>query len=379
MITYKGKYNFANVMIDEVDEETAKQIMQFLNHPAFAHTYIAIMPDCHKGNGAVIGFTAKLNDYIIVNVVGVDLGCGIVAYKLDKIKEINYKALDEFIREHVPSGFNHHRDPKLSEYDDNVIEFMNISKNIGLKSLDVLCQLGTLGSGNHFHEIDKDPNNNYWLVIHSGSRNFGLKIAQFYQNKAKELMNKMFIGDAYKTLEFLPRESKDAQDYLHDAKFAQIFAKMNRQMMADVIIRKFFKLDIEKLEKVESIHNYINFEDNRIRKGAISAHAGERVIIPLNMRDGTIIGTGKGSELFNLSAPHGAGRILSRSKAKESLSLEQFQEVMKGIYSTCITKDTLDESPMAYKKAETIVEALKETVDVDFIMKPVYNFKAIEK
>jgi RNA-splicing ligase RtcB len=150
-------------------------------------------------------------------------------------------------------------------------------------------------------------------------------------------------------------------------------------MMADVIIRKFFKLDIEKLEKVESIHNYINFEDNRIRKGAISAHAGEKVIIPLNMRDGTIIGTGKGSELFNLSAPHGAGRILSRSKAKESLSLEEFEKVMKGIYSTCITKDTLDESPMAYKKAETIVDALKETVDVDFIMKPVYNFKAIEK
>ena len=384
MITYKGKYNFANVMLDEVEKTTEEQIRGFLNHPAFAHTYIAIMPDCHAGAGAVIGYTAKMNDYVIPNVVGVDISCGLQACKIDKnafsFESQNphfvLKRLDEFIKKRIPSGFARRREPPVSKYDDKVIEIIQLANKLELDVYDVLCQLGTLGGGNHFIEVNRDPEDNYWLVIHSGSRNFGLKIATYYQDRAKELMKKMFIEkEEYKNLEFLPLDM-GGNEYIEAMKIAQGFASSNRKLMAKMILEGVFSLDMEKIEQIESVHNYINFEDNIIRKGAISAQKGERVVIPFNMRDGVAVGVGKGNSAWNYSAPHGAGRILSRKKAKEMLTMEQYKSEMEGIYTSCISQDTLDESPMAYKDKNLIINAIAETVDIEFLMKPVYNFKA---
>jgi RNA-splicing ligase RtcB len=378
MLTYTGKHNSANVMIDDIDETTVTQIYSFLNHPAFGNTYIAIMPDCHAGAGAVIGYTAKMNSYVIPNVVGVDIGCGIEAFNLGQI-EVDFAKLDVFIRENIPSGF-HIRDNEIQI--DGVLR-NNIQKVCiccGMKAnIDrVLRSIGTLGGGNHFIELDKDAKNNLWLIVHSGSRKFGLDTAVSHQQRAKELMIEMFLGaSAYKDLEFLPID-KGGQQYLDDMKVAQEYAAVNRYHMARIIIEEFFKQEYSKLESVKSVHNYINFSDNILRKGAISAHEGERVIIPLNMRDGTIIGTGKGSAKWNMSAPHGAGRIYSRSRAKRELQLDEFQKEMVGVWSSCVSKDTLDESPMAYKDKQKIIDAIGESVTIDFIMKPVYNFKAVE-
>jgi RNA-splicing ligase RtcB len=347
MITYKGKYNSANVMLDEVEETTEQQIRGFLNHPAFAHTYIAIMPDCHAGAGAVIGYTAKMNDYVIPNVIGVDIGCSILACKMGTLEGKMIwssspslgKGLDDFIKKRIPSGFARRREPPVSKYDDKVIEIIQLANKLELDVYDVLCQLGTLGGGNHFIEVNRDPEDNYWLVIHSGSRNFGLKIATYYQDKAKELMKKMFIEkEEYKNLEFLPLDM-GGSEYIEAMKIAQGFASSNRKLMAKMILEGVFSLDMEKVEQIESVHNYINFEDNIVRKGAIQALEGQRVVIPLNMRDGSLIGTGKGNPKWNFSAPHGAGRVLSRKKAKETLTMEEYQNEMSGIYTSCINKD----------------------------------------
>jgi len=379
MLTYTGKYNSANVMIDDIDETTVAQIYSFLNHPAFGNTYIAIMPDCHAGAGAVIGYTAKMNNYVIANLVGVDIGCGIEAFNLGQI-EVDFAKLDGFIRENIPSGFHVRSDKQ--QIDTNLLEelpamIVDICCNIGSDSTRALKSIGTLGGGNHFIELDKDATGNIWLLVHSGSRKFGLDIAGYHQKRAKELMREMFIGAAYKDLEFLPID-KGGKEYLTDMKVAQRYALMNRYFMVKQIIEEFFKQEYSKLESVKSVHNYINFSDNILRKGAISAHEGERVIIPLNMRDGTIIGTGKGSAKWNMSAPHGAGRIYSRSRAKRELQLDEFQKEMVGVWSSCVSKDTLDESPMAYKDKQKIIDAIGESVTIDFIMKPVYNFKAVE-
>lgn len=380
MLTYRGKYNSAQVMIDEIDEETVKQIYGFLNHPAFGHTYIAIMPDCHAGAGAVIGYTAKLNAYVIPNVVGVDIGCGMLACKIEN-KAFYPEALDTFIKKRIPSGFSRRREPPVSKYDKNIEDIIHLANNTDQDSYDVLCQLGTLGGGNHFIEVNRDPEENLWLVIHSGSRNFGLKIANYYQDKAKQLMKKMFLGnsnsnaDVYKNLEFLPI-GHGGDEYIEAMKIAQGFASANRKLMAKLILENLFQLELDKIETIESVHNYINFEDKIIRKGAISAHEGQRLIIPLNMRDGSVIGIGKGNAKWNYSAPHGAGRVLSRRKAKETLSIEKFTEEMSGIYTSCVSQETLDESPMAYKDKDLILSAIGETIDIRFIMKPIYNFKA---
>ncbi len=382
MITLKGKYNSANIMIDELDQETISQIYSFLNHPAFAHTYIAIMPDCHAGAGAVIGFTAKMNEYVIPNVVGVDIGCGVLAYPLN-VESIDFKALDNYIKKNVPSGFNiRSTDEKMvtgkkpkdyfGKVDQNIFD---LAGHTGQDISKVTGSIGTLGGGNHFIEVDQTDEGQYWLLIHSGSRNFGLRVANHYQGKAKELLKTMFIGaDAYKNLEYLP-VGFGAEDYLEAMQIAQLYAKMNRGVMAEVIL-KFFNQSAYDPNAIETVHNYINFDDKIVRKGAVSAHLGERLVIPFNMRDGVAICTGKGNSKWNESAPHGAGRILSRRKAKETLSMDEFKAEMEGIYTTTATPDTIDESPMAYKDKEVIVEAIAETVDIDFMMKPVYNFKA---
>lgn len=374
MLTYKGKYNSANVMTDIVEPELVTQIYSFLNNPAFEKGYIVIMPDCHAGNGTCIGFTKQMNEYIIPNVVGVDINCGIESYNLGKI-DVNFDELDHFIRENIPSGFNIRSEviKGLNEYKSFMKDFEDTCKKIDLDFAKVLKAIGTLGGGNHFIELDKAPNGNIWLTLHTGSRNFGLQVCNYHQRKAKELMNKMFIGDAYKGLEFLPLEI-GGNEYLKDMQIAQQYAEFNRNYIAEQIIH-FLKVP-EVIWHIKTVHNYINFYDNIIRKGAISARLHEEVLIPLNMRDGVIVGKGKGNAKWNFSAPHGAGRILSRTKAKEKITLDQMKSDMTGIYSNSISKDTIDEAPGVYKDSQFIINAIEETVHIDFVMKPIYNFKA---
>lgn len=379
MIKFEGEFNYANVMIDEIDETAKEQILTFLKHPAFMHTYIAIMPDVHAGAGAVIGYTARMNEYVIPNLVGVDIGCGVDAYPLDNTS-IDFESLDNFIKKNIPSGFSIRNergmDAAVFQYlpDGYAAVVRRLAFKVGQSEDKALCSFGTLGGGNHFIEVDKTEDGQYWLVIHSGSRNFGLRVATFHQNKAKELVRQMFFKtDIYKNLEFLLM-NLGGREYLEDMESAQKYAKLNRSIMATHLIEGFFQS--EKHLPVSSVHNYINFDDNILRKGAVSAHEGERLIIPFNMRDGVAICKGKGNKKWNCSAPHGAGRIMSRRQAKETIKMDAFESSMKGIYTTTATKETIDESPMAYKDKDKIIAAISETVDVEFFMKPVYNFKA---
>jgi len=390
MLTYKGKHGYAHVMIDVVDPETVKQIYSFLNHPAFAGTYIAIMPDCHAGAGAVIGFTARLNDYVIPNVVGVDIGCGIDAYCVGKVEmtDTDFRALDETVRNDIPSGFSVHDDltaPQLAHYLPAGIpagvffgNLKDICKKIKMDYERACRSLGTLGGGNHFIEVDRDDRNQLWVMVHSGSRQFGLMVANYHQKKAKELLHTMFVGDAYKNLEYLPMDM-GGRAYLDDMRFAQMYARVNRRIMLQTIVEDYFDVRYEEYLRVNSVHNYISFKDGIVRKGAISAQHGERVIIPLNMRDGVIFGHGKGNKKWNFSAPHGAGRVLSRKRAKAELTVEDFERDMEGIWTSCVGKSTLDESPRAYKDSQLIQDAIGETVEVEFMANPIYNFKANEE
>jgi tRNA-splicing ligase RtcB (3'-phosphate/5'-hydroxy nucleic acid ligase) len=376
MLEYKGKYNYANVMIDVIEPELVQKLYLMLNHPAFKGGYIAIMPDCHEGKGSCIGFTKQMNEYVIPNVIGVDIGCGIEAYNLGQLKldDRDFGGFYNFIQNKVPSGFDVRS--KAIYFDSIGNKLMPkveaICKKIELDFGRVEKAVGTLGGGNHFIELDIAPNGDVWLTIHTGSRNFGKMVCEYHQDKAKKLMNDMFIGDAYKNLEFLPM-GHGAEDYIEDMKVAQEYAALNRYEIATVLM-EFFK--VTDCGKIKTVHNYINFEDNIIRKGAISAQEGERVLIPLNMRDGVIVGTGKGSSKWNYSAPHGAGRVLSRGKAKASLSVEKMKEDMKGIWSKSISKDTLDEAPDVYKDSQLIIDSIGESVQIDFMIKPIFNFKA---
>jgi RNA-splicing ligase RtcB len=383
MLIYKGKFATANVMIDEIDETTISQIYQFVNHPAFKDCKIVIMPDCHAGKGAVVGFTMPLNDFIVPNVVGVDIGCGVSAYCLGNTKP-DVVDLDLYIHKNIPHGFSHRQKPyvDVEQLNNSFRErFEKTCINTEQGPIEVLGQLGTLGGGNHFIEVDVEQNGKYWLIIHTGSRNFGLKVANFHQNKASKLIKEEFNGaNAYKDLEYLTMDT-GGKEYLEDMKVAQEFAHMNREAIAFEIIHNFFnlpKFSINKTEKIESIHNYIDFKDNILRKGAISAYCNERMIIPFNNEEGTMVGRGKDNQDWNFSAPHGAGRIMSRGRAKHELDLVQYQNGMKsaGIYTTTANKNTLDEAKGAYKKKELIIEAVKPTMDIEFFMKPIYNFKS---
>jgi RNA-splicing ligase RtcB len=376
MQTIKGKYNIAKIMIDEIDEVTRKQIQEFLNHPGFKDMKISIMPDCHEGTGAVIGFTATMNNYIIPNIVGVDIGCGVLATNLGKI-EIDFAKLDDFIKHHIPSGFSHRK--KESDYlcskknADWISKIRDICATTVQNEKDVFKQIGTLGGGNHFIEIDQDENGDSWLVVHSGSRNFGLQVATYYQKKAKSFIKRERLNEKrYKDWEFLIYEH-GGSEYLDAMKVAQEFAKHNRICIANIITGDFFGIEVQRT--IESIHNYIG-GDKIIRKGAISAHKDEELIIPFNMRDGLMIGKGKGNEEWNYSAPHGAGRIMSRRQAKKSLLPYDFKKAMSGIYTSTATIETIDEAPMVYKDKEVIINAIKDTVEPESFIKAVYNYKA---
>ena len=392
------------IFTENIEPEALEQIYTLIKQPAFKDCKVRIMPDVHAGAGCVIGFTADLGDKVIPNIVGVDIGCGMLTVGLGNI-DIDFDKLDKAIRKVVPSGRNVHegrnvRFDKLSE----LYCFRDLRDSKRLER-----SIGTLGGGNHFIEVDTDDIGDKYLIIHSGSRNLGKQVADYYQNLAIELMqgkdklyemqNKLIaeykakgkrkeIEKAIKELHRkfnpnplgIPKElcyltGEYREKYLHDMKICQEFAVLNRKTMADAIIRE---MGFDEVSRFETIHNYIEHNTNMVRKGAISAKDGEMLLIPINMRDGCIIGVGKGNEDWNMSAPHGAGRIMSRSKAKECVSLDDFENSMKGIYTTSVNQSTIDEAPMVYKSIDEIVENIKDTVDIIKIIKPIYNFKASE-
>jgi RNA-splicing ligase RtcB len=377
MLEIQGKYNKALVMTDYPDEASLSQVYQLLNLPYSANSQIRYMADMHAGKGCTVGFTQTLNDYIIPNFVGVDIGCGIYAYNLGQI-EVDFKKLDRFIKEEIPHGFDiHDTSVNVDEKSWGVnlySKFLNLVDKLELELSKVNRSLGTLGGGNHFIELDKAPNGDIWLVVHSGSRNFGLQVCNYHQKKAKEFNSKALITGIPVGMEYLPIDM-GGKEYLEDMEVAQKFAHLNREMMATIISEGFFNVDLP-TERILSVHNYINFEDKIIRKGAIQANKDQRCVIPFNMRDGIAVCIGKGNRKWNNSAPHGAGRILSRSKAKEQIRLEDYQKTMEGIYTSCINRSTIDESPFAYKNYQQVISEMQETVDIEFIMKPIYNFKS---
>ena len=390
------------IFTNNIEQEAIEQLELLLEQEAFKDCKVRIMPDVHAGKGCVIGFTADLADKVIPNIVGVDIGCGMLCVELGKV-EIDLQKLDEAINKNIPSGRNI-REHKVAEFDTlNELHCLRELK----ESKKFNRALGTLGGGNHFIEIDVDDDGNKYLVIHTGSRNLGKQVAEYYQNLAIELCSgkeKMFKkkeeiirtykeqgrkSEIQKALKDLEKEYKEKkpnlpndlcyltgeyrEKYLHDMRICQEYASLNRRCIAREIL---MNTDIVDFSYFETIHNYISFEDNIVRKGAISSTKGERVIIPINMRDGSIIAIGKGNKDWNNSAPHGAGRLMSRSKAKEMFNLEQFKESMKDVYTTSVVEETIDEAPFVYKPIEEIIENIKDTVEIEKIIRPIYNFKA---
>nr|DAL05841.1 MAG TPA: tRNA-splicing ligase RtcB [Caudoviricetes sp.] len=391
------------IFTENIEEEAIKQIDELLEQEPFKDCKVRIMPDVHAGKGCVIGFTADLGNKVIPNIVGVDIGCGMLCVELGNI-ELNLEKLDNIINEYIPAGRNI-REQKL-------IDFEKINELYCLRELKESKKfnraIGTLGGGNHFIEVDIDDEDNKYLVIHTGSRNLGKQVADYYQNLAIELCSgkeelfkkkekiikeykeqgrKSEIQQALKDLEKeyknnnpdLPKdlcylEGKYREMYLHDMRICQEYASLNRCYIARTILLNMGKQIYQKY--FETIHNYISFEDNIVRKGAISAKEGEKVLIPINMRDGSIIAVGKGNEDWNNSAPHGAGRIMSRIKAKETFKLDDFKESMKGIYTTSVVEETIDEAPFVYKPMQEIIDNIQDTVEIQKIIRPIYNFKA---
>lgn len=392
------------IFTKNIEETALQQINELLEQEAFKNCKIRIMPDVHAGKGCVIGFTGDLGDKVIPNIVGVDIGCGMLCVNLGNV-DLDLKHLDKVIRENIPSGMSVHNE-KIEDFNFQQLYCYDELKN---KNGWLEKSLGTLGGGNHFIELDVDEDNNKYLVIHTGSRNLGKQVAEIYQEKAieycsfekerkeeqqktikeykelgkqKEIQQALIeINKKYEGKTKLPKDlcylEGDLRDkYLHDMRLCQEFAYINRQW---IYIKIMVNMGLSYAEDYfQCIHNYINFEDNIIRKGSISARKGEKVIIPINMRDGCIIGVGKGNEDWNYSAPHGAGRIMSRNVARNILNMEEYKDSMKGIYSTSIDENTIDEAPMVYKPMEEILENIKDTVEVEKIIKPIYNFKASE-
>ena len=366
MIEIAGKYNTAFVHSDIIELTCFTQLLDVCNCKLFENETIHVMPDVHAGKGSVIGFTSTFNNQerVCPNIIGVDIGCGVDVYNLGNI-DLDLQQFDYLVKTNVPSGTEVRTTNRLLESTVEQMLFQLRSPLPGLYFERALNSIGTLGGGNHFLEIDVDrETNEHFLVIHSGSRQLGKLVAEYYQKIATQYENEG------KSLYSVSGVDKD--NYLHDMKIAQQYAAINRMTIADVICKH---LNIPVDLYCTSVHNYIDFDDNIIRKGAISAHTGQKIVIPLNMRDGIILATGKQTSDTNYSAPHGAGRLFSRGQAKQQITLEQFQQSMVGIYSSCITSSTIDESPFAYKDSETIINQVSELVDIDRIIKPIYNFK----
>ncbi|NLK01516.1 MAG: RtcB family protein [Clostridiaceae bacterium] len=367
----KGKYNEAKVFTSELEETARAQIQNLVNQPFVAGSKIRIMPDVHAGAGSTIGTTMTITDKVVPNLVGVDIGCGMLTTELVDLTadDLDLPRLDRLIRACIPSGYEIRRRPheflERTRLDD--LRCRDSGRNDNRLKMDrARRSLGTLGGGNHFIEVNRDQNGALYLVIHSGSRHLGLQVALHYQRMAARLQPKIERDLAY-------LEGKLLQDYLNDMKIMQDYAVQNRKAMAETIITG---MDWQTGERFTTIHNYIDLDTMILRKGAISARAGEKVLIPLNMRDGSLLCVGKGNPDWNFSAPHGAGRIMSRNEAKRVLTLQDFRHSMEGVFSTSIRRDTLDEAPMAYKSLESLLEYLDQTVEILHHLTPVYNFKA---
>lgn len=401
MILLNGKYNSAKVFTDVIEEDAIRQIITFCNQPMCEGASIRIMPDVHAGAGCTIGTTMTVSDKVIPNLVGVDIGCGMETIKL-KEKHIELQKLDKLIYEKIPSGFAVRT--KAHRYNEKV----DLGELCCFKHIDALraeLSLGSLGGGNHFIEADKGSDGSLYIVVHSGSRHLGVEVARYYQNEAYNRLNKSSGKEQQELIEQLKAEGKKSQiqrelkklkntkttdiqkplaycegelfeQYIHDMKIVQKFALLNRQAMIDEIVKG---MGIHVTEQFSTIHNYIDTESMILRKGAVSAKQGEVLLIPINMRDGSLICTGKGNPDWNYSAPHGAGRLMSRSQAKQSFTVSEFKKQMNGIYTTSVNAQTLDECPMAYKSIEDIVDNIGDTVEINDIIKPVYNFKAGEE
>lgn len=394
MLELKGKYNIAKVFTDNIDAETISQVICLLNQDYVKDSKIRIMPDCHAGAGCVIGTTMTLTDKACPNLVGVDIGCGMLAVRITE-KDVDLPKLDDVINEYVPAGFNVNDEPL-----GNFSHLNNLAAPADVSL--AYRSIGSLGGGNHFIELDKDNDGSLWLVIHTGSRHLGLEVAKHYQELAYKQLKDSDVGgkikaviadlkakgrekEIEKTIQALKMQEPHIpkslcyvsgqafKDYIHDMEIVQKHAELNRKYIANTVIKK---MGWHICEEFQTIHNYIDTKNLILRKGSVSARDGEKLIIPINMRDGSLICIGKGNPDWNYSAPHGAGRILSRSEAKDAVGIDEFRESMKGIYSSSVMESTIDESPMAYKPMEEIMENIKDTVDIVKVIKPVYNFKA---
>lgn len=395
-----GKYNTAKVFTNVIENEAVEQIKTLCNQEFITGSKIRIMPDVHSGAGCTIGTTMTITDKVIPNLVGVDIGCGMETVMITD-KEIDLEKLDKLIYEKIPSGHNIRKIPHdlINEID------LNQLKCTGHVKMDrAIRSIGTLGGGNHFIEAGKDEEGNIYITVHSGSRHLGLEVANYYQKMGYKALNKVSDIDIEKIIEQLKNEGREKEinktikeikkqiitdipqalayvseelfdDYIHDMKLIQKFAVLNRKAMMDEIIKG---LRTEVVEEFTTIHNYIDTDMMILRKGAVSAKEGEKLLIPINMRDGSLICIGKGNEDWNYSAPHGAGRLMSRTKAKKTFELKNFKKEMEGIYTTSVSKDTLDECPMAYKAMEDIIKNIGDTVDIIKRIIPIYNFKAGE-
>jgi RNA-splicing ligase RtcB len=430
----KGKYSEAKIMIDDVETECLSQIQYFLNHEAFTNP-IAIMPDTHQGKGSVIGFTMPMTEKVVPNVVGVDIGCSMLSFNIGKTLPMDLEHFDHKIRHRVPFGVDVHESSsrdvfhmeKEFPWKETTKQSLKFALAYGIRFGEIpmrsplydmkwfvdkcekiggnlrrhINSVGTVGSGNHFLETGIDSSGYIWITIHTGSRNFGKRICDYWQAKAKKNLSKSKInykeeverirkefgeskikekldeikennkpGIDMKGCEYL--EGEDAMGYLYDMIFAQMYSHVNKQHIKRIIL-DILKLD--PIDEIETIHNFIDFDDFIIRKGAIRSYEGERMIIPFNMRDGILICEGKSNPEWNFSAPHGAGRVLSRGRAKRELSLETFVAQMKGIYSTSVGRDTLDEAPGAYKDSKVIEDAIGPTATIINRIKPIHNMK----
>lgn len=369
MIEIIGKYNTALVYTDNLEPSAAGQIKAFCDMEYSSGSNIRIMPDVHAGKGCTIGTTMTVTDKIVPNIVGVDIGCGMLTVKL-KEKRLELPKLDSFIRQNIPFGRNVRERAHRSHGRIDIYELECVKKIDTRRAKE---SIGTLGGGNHFIEIDTDGDSLY-LVIHTGSRNLGLRVAEYYQKTAYNACGGRAQSEIPYELAFL--EGDSMQSYLHDMELMQRFAALNRTVIKEVIVDG---LKLHEEESFETIHNYIDTDNMILRKGAVSASKGEQLLIPMNMRDGSLLCTGLGNSDWNCSAPHGAGRLMNRRDAEQSFTLSQFKKSMEGIFTTSVSKDTIDESPFVYKPMEEILKNISETVTVDKILKPIYNFKASEQ
>ena len=400
MVLVQGAYNTAVCYTPELEEAAQQQIQAVCDRPEFAGCKIRIMPDVHAGKGCTIGTTMTIRDKIVPGMVGVDIGCGMETVALAE-REIDFDRLDALIREEIPCG----REIRDTPHDLNGeidLTQLRCARQVNLNR--AMRSIGSLGGGNHFIEIDRAEDGRLYLVVHSGSRHLGTEVANFYQEEGRRALwggARYQIQEAVRRLKAegrfqeiqttilalkkerelkIPKdlayvEGKLFEDYLHDMKLTQQFAMLNRKAIVEVIMRG---MGLTAVELFTTIHNYIDTDAMILRKGSVSAAAGEKLLIPINMRDGSLICVGKGNKAWNCSAPHGAGRLMSRRAALQALSMEQFQREMQGIYTTCVLPDTLDESPMAYKSMDEIVAQIQPTAEIVERIRPVYNFKAAD-